>query len=80
VLEDITEQSEAMEVANKLIASISQPIMLMESTVSVTASVGIALSFNAGDNPKILVADADDALYQAKSAGKNTAICAQPQS
>jgi diguanylate cyclase (GGDEF)-like protein len=80
VLEDIAEQSEAMEVANKLIASISQPITLMETAVTVTASVGIALSFNAGDNPKMLVAGADDALYQAKNAGKNTAICARTQS
>ncbi len=80
VLEDMSDYQGAMDVANKLIASISQPILLIESTVSVTASVGIALSFNAGDNPKILVASADDALYQAKSAGKNTAICAQLQS
>ncbi|MDP3744140.1 MAG: diguanylate cyclase [Methylotenera sp.] len=80
VLEDIAEQFGAMDVAYKLIESISQPIMLLESTVSVTASIGIALSSIAGDNPKILVASADDALYQAKSAGKNTAICAQTQS
>lgn len=80
VLEDIAEQLGAMDVAYKLIESISQPIMLLESTVSVTASIGIALSSIAGDNPKILVASADDALYQAKSAGKNTAICAQTQS
>jgi diguanylate cyclase (GGDEF)-like protein/PAS domain S-box-containing protein len=78
VLEDIVEQAGAMDVAYKLIESISQPIMLQEGTVSVTASIGIALSSTAGEHPKILVASADDALYQAKNSGKNTAICAQP--
>lgn len=78
VLEDIMEISGATDIAHKLIQEISQPIMMDKNIMTVTASVGIALSSMIGDNSKVLISSADDALYQAKSAGKNKFICAQP--
>jgi diguanylate cyclase (GGDEF)-like protein/PAS domain S-box-containing protein len=76
VLEDIMEVTGATDIAHKLIQEISQPIILDKNIVSVTASVGIALSSIIGDNSKALISSADVALYQAKSDGKNKFICA----
>ncbi len=76
VLEDIMEITGATDIARKLIQEISQPILLDKNIMTVTASVGIALSSMNGDNSKTLINSADNALYQAKSAGKNKFICA----
>lgn len=75
VLTDL-EQAEAAEaVAHKLVASLASPVDLGEVTVTVTASVGIALyhpewpaSMEVG---MTLLRHADAAMYQAKRAGKN---------
>ncbi|MDI1310334.1 MAG: diguanylate cyclase [Methylotenera sp.] len=76
VLEDIMEITGATDIAHKLIQEISQPIVMGVNKMTVTASVGIALSSMIGDNPKLLISSADDALYRAKDAGKNKFICA----
>ena len=76
LLEDIIEISDATDIAHKLIKEISQPIIFEKNVMAVTASVGIATSSTIGYNSKELISHADDALYQAKSAGKNTFICA----
>jgi len=76
VLEDIMEVTGATDIAHKLIQAISQPIILDKNIMTVTASVGIALSSIIGDNSKALISNADGALYQAKSDGKNKFICA----
>lgn len=76
VLEDIIGITGATDIAHKLIQEISQPILMDQNIMTVTASVGIALSSMIGDNSKVLISSADDALYQAKNAGKNKFICA----
>jgi diguanylate cyclase (GGDEF)-like protein/PAS domain S-box-containing protein len=76
VLEDIMEITGATDIALKLIQEISQPIMMDKNIMTVTASVGIALSSMIGDNSKVLMSSADSALYQAKNAGKNKFVCA----
>jgi diguanylate cyclase (GGDEF)-like protein/PAS domain S-box-containing protein len=76
VLEDIMEITGATDIAHKLIQEISQPIMMDKNIMTVTASIGIALSSMIGDNSKVLISSADNALYQAKNAGKNKFVCA----
>ena len=76
VLEDVMEITGATDIAHKLIQEISLPIMIDKNIMTVTASVGIALSSNIGDNAKALISSADSALYQAKKDGKNKFICA----
>lgn len=71
-LEDIADVAGAKEIAQKLLEEIAQPIMLDKTSISVTASVGMAFSSTAGNDPKILMGAADGALYQAKNSGKNT--------
>ncbi len=72
VLEDITSEDSATEIADKLIQAISQPMVLDGCTMSITASVGIALSAAGIKDPKALLRNADSALYEAKKSGKNT--------
>src|SRR4029077_14347576 len=59
----VTEPAEADRAAERLLQRIIEPIGLGPAFVSVTASIGIAL----GDEPELLLKEADDAMYRAKS-------------
>ncbi|MEP9400754.1 EAL domain-containing protein [Sphingomonas silueang] len=56
--------------AQSIIAALSQPFFIDAATVSIGASVGIALSPDHGATPDALVEHADLALYAAKHAGR----------
>jgi diguanylate cyclase (GGDEF)-like protein len=59
------------DVADRIVEALGRPMHLQGNTLRVGASIGVAV----GAHPLIpaqLVKRADDALYQAKSAGKNT--------
>jgi diguanylate cyclase (GGDEF)-like protein len=72
VLEDLESDEIATDIAHKLIQAISPPIELSGAMVSVTASIGIAFSSPSEKSPGNLLRSADEALYLAKKAGKNT--------
>lgn len=72
VLEDLESNTLASDIARKLIRSISAPIDLNGMRVSVTASIGVAISSPSENSPSQLLRCADEALYLAKGAGKNT--------
>jgi len=72
VLEDLDSEEIAIEIAYKLIEEVSKPIELDQMAVHVTASVGIAYSSSTEKDSGALLRNADNALYMAKSAGKNT--------
>jgi len=63
VLAAVTEPGEAAGAAERLLQRIGEPIGLGPSFVSVTASIGIAL----GDEPELLLKEADAAMYRAKT-------------
>lgn len=52
--------------------ALSQPFLLMEQEISLTASVGISIFPEDGTDFDTLLKKADTAMYQAKSAGRNT--------
>lgn len=72
ILHDIHRAEDAMPVAEKLLEAMAQPLLLDESEVVVTGSVGIALFPKDGDDGRTLEKHADIALYHAKEEGKNT--------
>jgi diguanylate cyclase (GGDEF)-like protein len=70
LLENVDDDSEAKEIADRIAHALRSPIVLGGHEVFVSASVGIALSRPRADDPDSLLRRADLALYRAKSQGK----------
>ncbi|HBM27972.1 diguanylate cyclase [Halomonas meridiana] len=78
LLEGVT--TEALEpLANKLIQVIEEPLHVGSATLRVSTSIGVALFVpNAAETPQELLKRADDAMYNAKRAGKARVALARP--
>ncbi|MDP2244391.1 EAL domain-containing protein [Pseudomonas sp.] len=61
----------AIHVAEQILASLAQPFVLEGREFFVTASIGIALSPQDGNELSQLMKNADTAMYHAKERGKN---------
>ncbi|MEW8691140.1 MAG: EAL domain-containing protein [Candidatus Thiodiazotropha endolucinida] len=72
LLEEQTDAQHAAVVARKLIDLFSKPMILGEHELVVTASIGITLYPNDGDDSDKLIRHADRAMYEAKQQGRNT--------
>lgn len=72
ILEGLSVPEEAFGVARKIIAAMSVEFEVSGTWRKVTASVGIAVRKSEEENPQALLRQADDAMYRAKSAGRNT--------
>ena len=70
LLEGLSEVGEAKIVAERLLKAILAPFAFNGRDVSLSASIGIALSATGYGNPEEVLRDADAALYRAKSLGK----------
>ncbi|MEO8365752.1 MAG: diguanylate cyclase [Pseudoxanthomonas sp.] len=71
LVEDLAAPETAEAIARKLIAAMSEGIVVEGTTLHVTTSIGIAFSMHPAVS-KTLAAAADAALYAAKKAGRNT--------
>ena len=72
ILNNIQNNEQAVGVAEKIIASINQPMSLAGNSCQVGASIGIALYPDHAENSEDLIRAADGAMYLAKFNGKNT--------
>ena len=70
---DVTGEVEVERIAERLLETIAEPQELGGRKVVARCSVGIALYPDNGDNVETLVANADNAMYQAKGAQQGTA-------
>jgi diguanylate cyclase (GGDEF)-like protein len=59
-------------VAQKVLAAVSRPLVLRDHEFHVTASIGISVYPADGDDERVLMKNADIAMYQSKEDGKNT--------
>ena len=71
LLEDVDGSYGAGQVASKMMALFEQPFMVAEHELFVTGSIGISLFPADGQDANLLVRNADLAMYQAKSRGRN---------
>jgi diguanylate cyclase (GGDEF)-like protein/PAS domain S-box-containing protein len=71
LLEDITHTEDAARVAEHIIAILNKPFYLNQGDeIHITASIGISLYPQHGDDPDVLISYADVALSQAKAEGR----------
>jgi len=71
VLEKFSSNHELSRIAQKIIHTLEQPVELNENTVSIGASIGIALYPDDARNSEELLRNADVAMYHAKQQGRN---------
>jgi diguanylate cyclase (GGDEF)-like protein/PAS domain S-box-containing protein len=71
LLRDVPDPSCALRVAEELRAALSQPFAIDGLTLSISASIGIALYPDHGADAIELARHADDAMYQAKQSGRD---------
>lgn len=70
LVEGISGRSGAVMVAERIAEALGKPFYVAGQELSVTFSVGIALSFEGEEEPADLLRDADVAMYQAKRGGR----------
>ena len=68
---DLKDNTDAVLLANRLIASITQTMHLFGHALNISVSIGIALCQEGNANSELLLKCADNAMYRAKQAGRN---------
>jgi diguanylate cyclase (GGDEF)-like protein/PAS domain S-box-containing protein len=71
VLGDVKKISECEQTIYRIIARLAMPYQIDGNIAHVTASIGATIFPNDGDTPDLLLRHADQAMYEAKEAGKN---------
>ncbi|WP_051348393.1 sensor domain-containing diguanylate cyclase [Peribacillus kribbensis] len=71
VIPDLKSQEEAFTVANQLCTLLQQPWLVKDQEILTTSSIGVAMYPNHGKTLQLLLKHADQALYRAKTKGRN---------
>jgi diguanylate cyclase (GGDEF)-like protein/PAS domain S-box-containing protein len=72
LLGSLSTEKEVHPIAEKLLNCFRKAFLLDGRELILTASIGIAIYPNDGDNPTELLRNADTAMYQSKEQGRNT--------
>jgi diguanylate cyclase (GGDEF)-like protein/PAS domain S-box-containing protein len=72
VLTDLANAEEANLIAEKVLATLSQPFQVEAHNMFVTASIGLSLYPRDGENGETLLRYADIAMYRVKEHGRNS--------
>ena len=71
ILTDLDRPNDCVHVLDRLLNATTKPFVLGDVTAQVSASIGVTFYPNDGDDADQLLRHADQAMYQAKQAGKN---------
>jgi len=71
LLEEIQTQGEVTKLVKKVLTALSEPISIQGHELFISASVGVALCPDDGDDVNTLLKHADIAMYRAKERGRN---------
>ncbi|HET7434404.1 MAG TPA: EAL domain-containing protein [Thermoanaerobaculia bacterium] len=72
VLQDLERRDDAALVAQKVLATVAEPIEVNGHRLYVTTSIGITIFPDDGEDAETLLRNADTAMYRAKAEGRNT--------
>lgn len=70
-LDNIGEQAESIQVAERIIQELTRPFILQGQEVFTGVSIGIAFSHQGYHQPEEMLRDADLVMYRAKSSGRS---------
>jgi diguanylate cyclase (GGDEF)-like protein len=73
ILNGVNDGVESLEIAQKIIDKLSNPFHINHHSINISASIGIAIYPEHGNDLDTLVKNADDMMYEAKASGKNRA-------
>ncbi len=74
LLTDLDSAADAVKVAERLLASLAEPVRLERHELRMTASIGVAVCPDHGEQAEALVRHADLAMYAAKERGRNCCV------
>jgi diguanylate cyclase (GGDEF)-like protein/PAS domain S-box-containing protein len=74
ILEGLHAGENAHAVAGNIVSELQPPFVFDDRQLSVTTSIGIAVFSGENVSAELAIAKADDALYRAKDAGRNTFV------
>ena len=72
LLEEVADKGDVIGVCEKLIETVNQPVLYVDQQCRVGTSIGVTFIYDDSKNADELMTEADDAMYEAKSKGKNT--------
>ena len=71
LLTELRDPAEAGLIAGKMIAAVANPLSIDQMKVEITLSIGVVIYPEGGADAATLMRHADEAMYAAKSEGKN---------
>jgi diguanylate cyclase (GGDEF)-like protein/PAS domain S-box-containing protein len=71
ILGELKDSADVMRIAQQILAATASPFQLGNEIVRISASIGITLYPEDGQDAEILVKNADQAMYAAKQEGRN---------
>jgi diguanylate cyclase (GGDEF)-like protein len=74
VCEELTSADDAVTVAERCRGAIVERLVHDGITISVDASIGVAVSMQTSADPEVLLRDADAAMYEAKACGRGRTV------
>jgi diguanylate cyclase (GGDEF)-like protein/PAS domain S-box-containing protein len=79
VLQDMERQEDAADLARKVVEIVAQPLEINGQRLYVTASIGVSIFPHDGEDAETLLKNADNAMYRAKSEGRNNYQLCTPE-
>lgn len=71
MIPDMASETDVIATTEKILEAIQRPIVIGDHELSITASIGITIFPNDGNDVETLLKHADNAMYSAKSEGRN---------
>jgi diguanylate cyclase (GGDEF)-like protein len=71
---EVEHEEDAVDMAERIRRGLAAPIAVRDMHLSITASVGVVVTADGADTPGQLLREADDAMYDAKRAGRDQVV------